>query len=308
MDIKPVRNQFYDCLSANLITIASYKKKDYYMWFSNRLNFGYLQQEEVWNILRDYHGITKYEGKFSSASDFISYIKEELSQDNPIMLATDIYNCPWNVYYKKRHNFHYILIIDYTKDAFICLDPFFSSLPQKFFFHELDTNIKCIVLKFGPQHESLYESLFYLIYFLSLYANKMIVGDLDTNLVFKVFSNTERIENEYDTYGMYGIPAVKLLASLDNNRECFIEMLKQIQTLFRININEFIDRINNISLRLRILRIKILRAALDKNKWDIVNDNYAVFDDITQNEKMLVLEFLIYIKNIITKVHKNEIY
>ena len=158
MDIKPVRNQFYDCFSANLVTISNFKKKDYYMWFSNRLNHNFYQQDYIWNILRDYHGITKYEGIINIESDFISFVKEELSQDNPVILATDIYNCPWNTYYKKQHYTHYIQIIDYVDSSFICLDPFFTNKKEKFPINELDRKIKYIVLKYGTQREDLVES------------------------------------------------------------------------------------------------------------------------------------------------------
>ncbi|GBF75725.1 hypothetical protein PA598K_04153 [Paenibacillus sp. 598K] len=79
--------------------------------------------------LERFHGITiTHLGKRSS-DELRQYVVADVAVGLPVMLAFDVYSCPWFWGYRRLHYpYHHFLVTGYDpeEEAFVCVDPFYQ--------------------------------------------------------------------------------------------------------------------------------------------------------------------------------------
>lgn len=79
--------------------------------------------------LKRFHGITiTHLGKRSS-DELRQYVEADVAVGLPVMLAFDVYSCPWFWGYRRLHySYHHFLVTGYDPEegAFVCADPFYQ--------------------------------------------------------------------------------------------------------------------------------------------------------------------------------------
>lgn len=144
LDIKPVMENSFDCFQGLVASVASYYKRDFSLlfrgsWFfdlceesaetqtfGSRIRVGWRGTD--FEMLQKHHGIKLIRKTTETAAEDIDLISDNICAGMPIIVANDVFNCPWCKAYKKYRLDHYCLVTGYNKNKKIlnCIDPYFG--------------------------------------------------------------------------------------------------------------------------------------------------------------------------------------
>lgn len=318
MNIKPIKNKHYDCYTANMITIAKYFKKDYDLYLAN-LYFGFSKDRSLPIGLNMHSAQIKYDNNdfsdcsqlllsrhtFNEIKDITSFIKTEITMKNSIIqLYTDVFYCPWNRLYKKRHIDHLIIITGYQNGKFSCLDPYFT---EEVVTIETDNDIFglkfCYVVRPINTKTSLNskKKLRYLLYFLDAYENNMYEPTISENFLLLKESLSD-IDIPFEIGGefnIYDIPIARALKVLEDNRLSYYELLTNLEKIYICDFNQQkreLLELQQYYKKLRALMLKCFIRQDFKNRMQMIHE---FVDEISYREIDLVVQLKNKYKKII---------
>jgi hypothetical protein len=298
-NINPITNQYFSCIQIAIATYASYQKRDYEMMFAESWGFGYHKddypfgaslnpghQNRIGLLLEKFHGI---QDKYVPYSDKKSLLQlfESILPNSPVILCCDVFNCPWNISYKRNHINHSIIItgIDKTTKNLYVLDPYITK----------DENIIDID-RIAPDNG-------YINYFITLPINKHQVNDYQLEIIntlnhinnsgffqnFKNFYNDFQIRFEEVIFSEYldeyAIPLIINLRHIANQRYCYCIFLN-IMINKKLIDSSMVNMMKSIAEKYCFLRMSLIKQIMKKksNKEgadiinEIMNNEYEAYE------------------------------
>lgn len=280
LNIKPVYDESLDCLQSVIASAMTYWKRDYVMMFADSWGFDFISGDsccnttlgkrvspgwkgEVWNLINKYHGVKVQWKSFGDFHKDIAFIKNTISQNQPVAVSFDAFWCPWDVAYQKYHNTHYCLIIgEKDKQNLICIDPYVSRGHEIFPITELEKSYeKCIVFHIGMEENNNYrwrDVLFQ--------ANNIIING--------AFSKMQQFADEICTgldlkkemegcHDMHTVPLFEQLKKIGASRKNFAKVLIYLSEKFSVGeLISLSDRLNNASNMWNKIRLKTMKMAI----------------------------------------------
>ncbi len=250
---KTFKNKYYNCYIANIISVALYYNRSFFMLFSDHLYFTYNNTKnliaekisvsrpdyDLDECLLQFHFIKLYQNFFDTKVSMISHIKKILSEGGNVLLYTDVYYCNWNALYMQRHINHNILIVGYSNKKFLCLDPYFT---QNLLFISEDSAVlcegHCKDIQILKEKETVFSGC------LTVLKDNIISYSRDQNIQtsFREFAiDIENINVSNELCGklnIYDIPLIRKLKNIEDNRMCYIELLNIIKNNFSYSLEK----------------------------------------------------------------------
>ena len=139
LNFKPIQKQNCDCYDMMLWNYAAQLNLDITLSFIDTFNFEYgvLSEKAMSStmVLRAEHSspqvLSRYCGLqiISEASQLSEETIERYirRQNKAIGVQMDSFFLPWNPYYRQAHRKHYLLVIGFNSNSYICSDVFFST-------------------------------------------------------------------------------------------------------------------------------------------------------------------------------------
>lgn len=286
------RNKYYDCYAANIITVANYYNRNYYMLFADDLYFSYnntgnsiadklivFRNANIDEYILRFHCIELQRYLFESKWSMIKSIKQLLSEGSNLLLYTDVYYCSWNVLFLQSHISHVILIVGYDNKNFICLDPYFtqellfisedSEVFCKWSYKEIkilkeeatDVNSSIKVLKYNINKQDIQKSL------------RNFANDISKIDILKELENGSNI---------YNIPLIRKIKIIEDKRMSYLELLNAIKINFSYDLEKveknLLDSVHNWN-RLRMLLFKsFITQNIGPKQNDIIKLIYLLLE------------------------------
>lgn len=291
--IDSIINEYFSCYQILFATYASYKKRDYEMIFAESWDFEYENNDCPFGvslssgsqsrselILDKFHGIKIKKVQYTSKENLLDLIHEILP-DSPIMLYYDVFDCPWNIAYRRNHIKHSILLIgiDEKKDLYV-LDPYSTK-------DEIIININDFARNHGRLHS------FMLMPLEDLQPDDY-RSEICTHLNYmkndgffkklECFKNSiqtrfeEAINSEYTD--IYAIPLIINLRHIANQRYCYCIFLEKMIDKKIIDIS-MLNLMKNIAWRYSSLRMSLMKQIMKKKSN---NENGSIINEIMNEE------------------------
>lgn len=276
-NMEPIINEYFSCHQGLLATYASYQSRDYYMIFSESWGFGYTRDDKPFGsslypdcqgcrntLLEKFHGIRIEDIKYSGIDDLLEKIQSML-QYSPIILYCDVFDCPWNIAYKRHHIDHYVIItgLEYNSKRVIILDPYSTK----------DENIIDIE-KIAPYSGEI-----------STFITKPLHSLTKDDYHFEITNSYNHIKNSNFKQNLesfrcdfqkrfeevlnieyideYAIPLIINLRRIANQRYCYCIFLKQMIDKKLID-SSILGIMESIAEKYSLLRILLIRQILKK--------------------------------------------
>jgi len=248
-----------------------YKKDD--CPFGMSLYPGYQKRRKL--LLEKFHGITIKNEKYTEKENLIKLIHSILP-GSPILLFCDVFDCPWNISYKRNHINHYILItgIDDVENLYV-LDPYSTE----------DENIISV--------DSIAPDDGFINYFITLPLDNIQVEDYRSEISISLqhlknnsfFQNLERFRNvlqirfeeviQSEYTDIYAIPLILNLRRIAHQRNCYCIFLNKMveKNIVDSSMVRIMENIAEKYSRLRILLIRqIMKKKNNKECFSIINE------------------------------------
>lgn len=299
-NIEPVINQYFSCHQALLATYATYQELGYDMMFAESWGFEYEKDDTPFGIslepgyqnrrellLEKFHGIITKEQRYTYQENLLDLL-QSIIPNSPIMLYCDVFDCPWNISFKRNHIDHYILItgVDDNKKQIYTLDPYSTK-------DENIIDIDSVAPKNG------YVSSFRIIPTDNLQIEDYLLEITNTIDHMKnsgFFQNLESFYNDFQTRfeevmlseytDVYAIPLIINLRRIANQRYCYCIFLNKMinKNLLEPSILSMMEGIAEKYSLLRILLIKQIMKKKNNNKEgsdilaEIMSNEYAAYE------------------------------
>lgn len=223
---------------------------------------GYQKRRKI--LLEKFHGIKVEEKLYHDKENLLEIIHKILPY-SPIILFCDVFDCPWNISYKRNHIKHYILIsgFDDITNRLYVLDPY-STLDQN------SIDINDIVKENGYIH-----------YFSILPTRNILLNEYHLEIANSLnhindsgfFQNLENFYNDFETRfeevilsdykDVYAIPLVLNLRCIANQRYCYCFFLNKLNSKELIDPSIF-NMMQNIAEKYSLLRILLIKQIIRK--------------------------------------------
>ena len=288
-NVEPITNEYFSCHQILLATYATYQKREYDMIFAESWGFGYQKYDQPFGIsldpyyqnrreelLEKFHCIETRKLEYTDKEDLMESLQSILPY-SPVILYCDVFDCPWNISYKRNHIDHYILItgVDDNLMHLFVLDPYSTK----------DENI--------IGRDSIISDVGQIDYFVTIPLNNIqdieyrfeianSINHIKNSSFFENLNNfrndfTDRFEEVmYSEYtDIYAIPLIINLRRIANQRHCYCIFLNKMidKGLIDSSMLKFME---NIAEKYSLLRIFLIRQVMKKkhNKecGDIIND------------------------------------
>ena len=288
-NIEPIINEYFSCYQIILATYASYQKRSYDMMFAESWGFKYEKNEHPFGIslhpgyqnrgnflLEKFHGIRIKDTQYIVKEKLLEF--QSILPHSPIIVYYDVFNCPWNISYRRNHIEHFILItgIDGKSEHLYVLDPYSTK----------NENIISID-DFAQDNGYIYSS------FIKIPLNSFPAEDYHLEIVNSLnhirdsnfFLNLENFHNDFqirfeevilsEYTDIYAVPLIINLRHIANQRYCYCVFLNKMITekLIDPSILKNMESIGEKYSLLRILLIKqIMKKKNNRECADIIND------------------------------------
>ena len=271
LPVIPYLNPNLDCYESIVASYLRWIGYDYTMLFENcwGLFFAADIDDDLPRPLEKYYGIkAKW---FDVGTPLDQILTEADLKSEPLIVSTDIYDCPWIKAYRKHYFKHTLLALDIKENNLICIDPYFSNRIQSFNYEDCCEELKFGVFEeFSPRRDENPDFL--------LQELKKTVNSYNRADVFANVSNVERFllldvktEPEYLEFSFDLI----MLNKLAKNRLNFSNVLRHIGNLSKsLCFQRFIDRFEELSATWSLTRNILTRFFL----CDDIKDRKRVFE------------------------------
>jgi hypothetical protein len=318
IDIKPVRNDNYNCFQTVVATLATFWRRDYELIFSDQWGFQFKVPFESNNqrigellmpgwkgetkeILNRYHGMEITWHINVHYSYAINKLQEELLVTRPIAIYIDSYLCPWSPAFNKYHTDHFFLVVGINVESMdlICVDPYYSNnvefLSEEIYKdnihkfctfsvkdHDSKINWRELLLSYIPQSQStLQRDNIDPFTMMRSFANE-IMHNLDINMELE------------DNYDMLGVPLLRQLKEIENARYNFSSTLKYISHKFSdTDINAISQQIHEAGETWYKIRLMIMKLAFIPNKLNGQQKISQRINEVADFEERLASDLIV---------------
>ncbi|MDR3185976.1 MAG: BtrH N-terminal domain-containing protein [Christensenellaceae bacterium] len=134
-----------DCMMGSIVNAALYYGMDYAYLYRGIWVFRFEakseQNDSFWKRLSTdelvnshkqielYHGLQLQRYEACDKEEFLSVLKKELQNGNPVAVGFDAFYCPWSGVYRRHTLLHFCLIVglDEKSREILCADPYFMA-------------------------------------------------------------------------------------------------------------------------------------------------------------------------------------
>ena len=288
-NIVPIINQYFSCHQAILATYASYQKREYDMIFADSWGFGYKKDECPFGsslspgyqnrrniLLENFHGIRINEEQYTG-KESLKILIQTILPYSPIILFCDVFDCPWNISYRKNHIEHYILITSVDNDVnnFTVLDPYSTEKENIIHIDNVAPNNGCIN-SFIILPENKYQPEGY-----RVELENIVQHIKNSNFFLNIENFHNDFENRFEEIilteykDVYAIPLINNIRRIANQRFCFCIFLKKMadEKLLDCSMINIMENIAEKYSLLRMLSIKqIMKKKNNRECVEIINE------------------------------------
>lgn len=293
-------NKYLTCYEKPLVTALCYLKKDYIMMFSSSWNFSYTSQNkeikqnyEMWNLLKSLEKNLNVSVKICDHLEPASIVKH-INELTPVISYVDTYYCQWLPTYQKQHSHHYVLIVGYSKDSFLCFDKYSKEMLEISFTEYEKACGECVLIENKNNYDFFKEKEI----FKTFISDLLLYNNEEYNMFKNMHNFSSYILNDFNLY-----EAVKdykdvrsatifiWLNSICTGRKKYSLFLKNIKEKIKeIEIDKCISGLDDIYNRWYEIIITMLTASYrNKNLDDKRKENIA-----RKIEDIAKIEFEIY--------------
>jgi len=309
MIITPIENKYYDCQMANIATIATSYKREFYLAFMPAFYFDYNagHNKLVGDCIHTYcpdgvysdsippltfHGIhlciTPCEDRLSA----LSVIDEGIANNLPIVVSSDCYHCHWSVFYRKRHLKHMILLDRKVDRSYVAYDPYFTTdmlmiREENLFLHNNT------VFAFTIMPEPKIDNCILKRELSRCIANysQAEISIRDKGIQISQAIINVCIEKELEgTIGVYDIPLLRKLKDLEFNRILYLEMLTKIDKLHGVRCLDVCETLRHLIGLWRYIRRVLLKCCIKRSLRGKESEVEQVFTQIFCCEQAIASE------------------
>ncbi len=221
--------------------------------------------------------------------------KELLQAGKSLMIWSDVYHCPWTMFYHKR-NFRHVYVITDTKDnRFICQDEFFGIKNYEFICEKAYQNFDSVSLvNIYQKNMELYEIKKQMLFFLEKYEGtiKKAYKNFSIGLLSMDVADQHVADNNY-----YGNMILTKMKNMSRYRYGYANFLKNLSKDYGVNLMEVSQSIENLA-ELWSHLVFILLKLFIKNKQIIYNDPLmSIIDQISSEEQEALLQLIHFCRN-----------
>jgi len=299
LGLNPCINSTLSCYEGIVASYLKWIGYTYVMIFENSWGLHFYENIDFNkpDPLEKYYGIRiKGFGKYLNLGDIhrLIYIDRV-----PLIVFTNIYDCPWTKAYRKCCSDHILLALGIEDDNLLCIDPYFSNN-----IHHFDSNNvmaeQVVYATFEKLSENQSENPRFLcdelknqicfyhntnIFSYIELKNNLNILDIDTETVSKKEFNALELTFDKNLF---------LLDRITKNRLNYIEMLKHINSLnCTYDFHEFTGILKKLSMRWSACRIKLLKYYISKNNDDH-EEFRSMFILLLESEQQLCKNFYEY--------------
>ncbi|MDR2045194.1 MAG: hypothetical protein LBQ15_12730 [Clostridium sp.] len=293
-NIEPVINPYFSCHQGLLSTYASYQKRDYDMIFAESWGFhyekgdcpfgkslhpGYQKRRKL--LLDKFHGIKIKDEQYAGKENLLELFTMILPY-SPVIIFQDVYDCPWNMSYKRNHINHYILVtgIEESTKALYALDPYSTK-------DENIINVDCITRESGAIYS-----------FVTTPLNNLKVEDYLEEITTSLnhiknsnfFHNIECFKNDFQTRfeevmlseytDVYAIPLIININRIVNQRYCYCLFLNKMISKKLLDPS-ILNMVESIAEKYGLFRILLIKQIMKKKRN---NECLDIISEIIRNE------------------------
>ena len=180
------------------------------------------------------------------------------------MVRSDVYECPWNMLYHKRHVDHLFLISEYKNKIFTALDPYFTE--EKLYINQSKVCLKKYHLSTFQLNDVPRITFKHARKILASGVNKYLSDYLSIenkrDLFIKAIHSIDIVKELEGSTSNYDVLLFRKLKDIEHNRLSYLEMLKKIDTIYRLG-NKAIEReIFELALQWKALRMLLIKCAI----------------------------------------------
>jgi len=245
-------------------------------------------------LLKIINGIEIIKHRCSNINEFKYYFKRLKSNVSlPLMLQTDVFDCPWTPFYMKRHIRHSVLVVDIDEKLGLiyCLDPFFTDELVEMPFHELKAKTKYYFLEFSSCefNPSINNIISILIFTIKRYRDCLLEKNYYNTLmelISRFYNETLTNENAVD-YKVRDLPLLRHFKIIERDRNNYAFFLTSLGESFNIDTTYIANKCCALSKTWSSFRILILRDTLKKNQQELMNNADQLICDILAKEQEL---------------------
>jgi len=304
-NMEPIINEYFSCHQALLATYASYQKRNYDMIFSESWGFGYQKDDNPFGsslnpscqdrrriLLEKFHGIKTEDRKYEGIKNLLEIIQSTLTH-SPILLFCDVFNCPWNIAYRRNHIDHYVLItgLDYSAKQVNILDPYSTKDENTIDVEKIapcDGNLSFFIMK--PLQKPKEED-----YHFEIVNSCDHIKKSDFMQSLESFCNDMQIRFDellhVEYTDEYAIPLIINLRRIANQRYCYCIFLNHLVDKKMI-ASYMLEIMESIAEKYALLRILLIKQILKKRKsvecTDILNEIMSKEYEAYENMKSFI--------------------
>ena len=300
------RNQLLTCSEHPVVSLLKYINRYDNICLCNSLNFQRVNFTEykgsecdkelnwLFDCIYSLYGVKVITNKIPDIQNTKELIVDQLLQGMPVLIFINAYWCPWVMAYKKgKLTPHYVLIVGYNSEGYLCLDMMIDScecLPyydfdagakEIFIFEVLEKPTVLLQDKVKFLSQSLYR--------VSVKSNNMFNNILRFS---EEIASTFDINNEIHGYEPYKYaPIFTWLKAVCTARLKYGIVLKDIGEAYYTDVFQTqINQLNRLSNEWKHIIIMLFKAVYSNNKKRIYNNIAERLKDLSDIEKKTFYE------------------
>ena len=272
------------------------------MYFCDRFYFEYLNlknnitnsiktqktDSDAVDILRKAHGVFLKTINFNNKQILNDFLVELLSENNPVIVYSNVYYCPWSPYYKKIEIPHCFVLTKYESNSFIGIDSYFTDSFVKMNQDDFHFSQNMVtILEFSHpvannrrfKFEKLLQGILNYDFPVSRKCSENFAHSLKNMNFVDELKKGDKIDH---------MPLLWKIRELEFNRRCYLELIDQMESNEFIDfqyIVKILDVIINAWLRLRLVIAKCATRYSMKGKEDAIAEMVL---DIFEKEDRLI--------------------
>lgn len=298
--LMPVIFENYDCVQAIIANVLNHYKMPWQLMFIGVIGFDYSKLDgggfilhtggKAREVLEKIYGIRE----LPFAAKTIIELKNSINNNDLLCLYIDGYYCPWHSAFNKYHIEHFLLAVGFSdsNNTIICADPFFTTDLKELPIQYVTFTQTNFVIRMD-QNE---------IVDLNSIHNKSICCLKST--IVNIFKSTKlywETINDFSKYlSLEGLRKelydckdssfIKWLISIDfisKARNCFIESLRYLDKLYKIDFNVSINDFQELSKEWTKLRLCLLKHYYkQKCSFDVLQNIKLQIKSLSEKEKI----------------------
>lgn len=256
---------------------------------SNRIGNLLYIKDDVDKLIDEYYGIKINWILKANLQTALDIIKEELNKNNPIILAIDGYNIPWNANYQKIHFKHHccmVIDLDLISNSLICMDPFYVEESTEYL--SLDNlDIGCDYLGLISKQSNY--TILSKVDIVEKLSKKRLEINNDISLIRKFATIVKKYFNKElefsELKSLWDVPIVMNITNIANSRLKFSQYLAFISVEYHIDLLNIIEDLKSSCSKWNIVRSLLFKLYYSNNNLliDNISSTISSIADFEEN-------------------------